>query len=72
MPNYSLVANSTFQPFNYQELMLPVERQNQYFEKLAEEYDKMSSQADVLEAMGSSDLDRNSGTYNRLISMPMD
>ena len=65
MPNYSLVANSTFQPFTYQELMLPVERQNQYFEKLAEEYDKMSSQADVLEAMGSSDLDRGSNTYNR-------
>lgn len=65
MPNYSLVANSTFQPFTYQELMMPVERQNQYFEKLAEEYDKMSSQADVLEAMGSSDLDKNSGTYNR-------
>ena len=60
MPNYSLVANSTFQPFTYQELMMPVERQNQYFEKLAEEYDKMSSQADVLEAMGSSDLDKNS------------
>ena len=65
MPNYSLVANSTFQPFTYQELMMPIERQNQYFEKLAEEYDKMSSQADVLEAMGSSDLDKNSGTYNR-------
>lgn len=65
MPNYSLVANSTFQPFTYQELMMPIERQNQYFEKLAEEYDKMSSQADVLEAMGSSDLDKNSGTYNK-------
>lgn len=65
MPNYSLVANSTFQPFTYQELMLSVERQNQYFERLAEEYDKMSSQADVLEAMGSSDLDRGSNTYNR-------
>lgn len=65
MPNYTLVANSTFQPFTYQELMMPIERQNQYFEKLAEEYDKMSSQADVLEAMGSSDLDKGSNTYNR-------
>lgn len=65
MPNYSLVANSTFQPFTYQELAVPLDRQELYHEKLAEEYDKLSSQADILEAMGSNDRDRNSGVYNR-------
>lgn len=65
MPNYSLVANATFQPFTYQELMAPIERQNIYHEKLNEEYDKLSSQADVLEVLGASDLDKSSGSYDR-------
>ena len=63
MPNYILTANSVFQPFTYQELALPIDRQDAYFEKLNEEYDKMSSQADVLEAMGKNDRDKNSKTY---------
>ena len=65
MPNYSLAINSTFQPFSYQELAAPLDRQEAYHEKLAEEYDKLSSQADILEAMGSNDRDKNSGTYAR-------
>lgn len=65
MANYSLIANSTFQPFTYQELSAPLERQELYQEKLAEEYDKLSTQADVLEAMGANDRDKNSGAYNR-------
>lgn len=65
MANYSLVANSTFQPFTYQELAAPLDRMELYHEKLAEEYDKLSSQADVLEAMGKNDRDKNSGTYQR-------
>lgn len=65
MANYSLVANSTFQPFTYQELAMPLDRMEAYHEKLAEEYDKLSSQADVLEAMGSNDRDKHSGTYDR-------
>lgn len=63
MANYSLVVNSTFQPFTYQELSAPLDRQELYHEKLAEEYDKLSTQADVLEAMGKND--RNSGAYSR-------
>lgn len=55
MPNYTLVANSTFQPFTYQELMAPVQLMSNYHEKLAEEYDKLSSQADLLEALGKTD-----------------
>ena len=65
MPNYGLVVNSTFQPFTYQELAAPLDRQELYHEKLAEEYDKLSSQADVLEAMGANDKDKSSGAYNR-------
>jgi hypothetical protein len=63
MANYSLTVNSTFQPFTYQELAAPLDRQELYHEKLAEEYDKLSAQADVLEAMGANERDKNSGTY---------
>lgn len=65
MANYSLVATSQFQPFSYQELTAPLDRQELYQEKLAEEYDKLSSQADILEAMGANDRDRSSGVYGR-------
>ena len=47
MANYSLTVNNTFQPFTYQELAAPLDREELYHEKLAEEYDKLSSQADV-------------------------
>ena len=63
MSNYSLVVNSTFQPFTYQELTAPLDRQELYHERIADEYDKLSSQADVLEAMGANDRDKNSKTY---------
>lgn len=65
MANYSLIANSTFQPFSYQELMAPVQRMGEYHAKIADEYDKLSSQADILEAMGANDRDKGSGSYNR-------
>ena len=65
MANYSLVTTSTFQPFTYQELVAPVAHQQQVLDNLAEQYDKLSSQADVLEAMGANDRDKNSGTYQR-------
>ena len=65
MANYALTVNSTFQPFTYQELSAPLDRQELYHEKLAEEYDKLSTQADVLEAMGQNDRDKSSGAYNR-------
>ena len=65
MSNYSLTVNSTFQPFTYQELAAPLDRQELYHEKLAEEYDKLSTQADVLEAMGQNDRDKSSGAYSR-------
>ena len=65
MPNYSLVINSQFNPFTYQELLAPVRDMSNYHEKLVDEYDKLSSQADILEAMGTNDRDKDSGTYSR-------
>ena len=65
MANYSLVINSKFKPFTYQELMAPVKAMSDYHEKLADEYDKLSTQADILEAMGTNDRDKESGTYAR-------
>lgn len=65
MSNYSLVIDSTFKPFSYQELMAPVTRMSDYHEKLAQEYDTLSSQADILEAMGKDDRDKESGAYSK-------
>ena len=63
MPNYSLVANSTFQPFTYQELAMPLDRQDAYHENLMQQYEQLSDKADILEAMGKNDKD--AGAYNR-------
>jgi hypothetical protein len=65
MANYSLIFDSTFRPFTYQELAAPIMEMSNYHEKLNDEYDKLSQQADVLEAMGKNERDKNSGTYAR-------
>lgn len=65
MPNYSIVANSTFQPFTYQELMAPVQRMSDVHDLVAAQYDALSSQADILEAMGANDVDRDSKAYSQ-------
>ena len=68
MANYSLIVDSTFRPFSYQELMAPVARMSDVHSAIAEQYDKLSSQADVLEAMGNNDRDKGSGTYGRYMA----
>ena len=65
MPNYGLVANTTFQPFTYQELIAPIQTMSDYHEKLANEYDTLSKQADLLEVMGQNDRDKNSRVYDQ-------
>lgn len=65
MPNYSLVVNSSFKPFSYAELAAPVMDMSNYHEKLAQEYDALSKQADMLESLGNNDLDKNSSSYSR-------
>ena len=63
MASYSIINNAVFQPFTYQELALPLMQMQQKQEALEEEYDKLSAQADVLEAMGRNDRDIASGAY---------
>lgn len=65
MANYSLVANSTFQPFTYQELAVPLDRQDAYHENLMQQYEQLSDKADILEAMGANDRDRGSKVYGQ-------
>lgn len=65
MANFTLVADSTFKPFTYQELVTPIAHQQQVMDQLADEYDKLSSQADILEAMGKNDKDKKSGVYSQ-------
>jgi hypothetical protein len=65
MPNYSLVANSTFQPFSFQELAMPIDRENAYHENILNEYDKLSSQSDILEALGSDVRDKDKDAYKK-------
>ena len=65
MPNYSLVANSTFQPFSFQELAMPIDRENAYHENILNEYDKLSNQTDILEALGSDVRDKDTDTYKK-------
>lgn len=63
MPNYSLVSNAQFQPFSYAELAAPIIHQQQVQDALAEQYDKLSSQADILASMGANDIDNKSQTF---------
>lgn len=63
MANIALVNSARFQPFSYQELVAPVAHQQQVLDDLAEQYDKLSQQADVLEALGSNETDRKSKAY---------
>lgn len=63
MANIILTSNAQFQPFSYQELAVPIMHQQQVHDAVAEEYDKLSSQADVLEAMAMRDGD--SEAYRR-------
>lgn len=65
MANYSIVANSTFQPFTYQELMAPVQRMSDVHDMVAAQYDALSTQADILEAMGANEADKNSKAYSQ-------
>lgn len=63
MANIALVNSAQFQPFSYQELVAPVAHQQQVLDDLAEQYDKLSQQADVLEALGSNETDKKSRAY---------
>lgn len=63
MGNYSLVIDSTFKPFTYDELMAPVKRMSDVHDQIAAQYDELSAKADILEALG--ERDRQSGAYSQ-------
>lgn len=63
MANYSLVIDSTFKPFTYDELMAPVKRMSDVHDQIAAQYDELSAKADILEALG--ERDRQSGAYSQ-------
>ena len=44
--NYSYVVDSTFQPFNMQEMLVPFSAYKDAFEKSEEQYDSLSQGAD--------------------------
>lgn len=65
MPNYSLVSGAQFTPFTYQELMAPVQRMSDVHDLVAAQYDALSTQADILEAMGANEVDKDSKAYGQ-------
>ena len=65
MPNILITNQAQFQPFSYQELVAPVAHQQQVLDELAAQYDQLNQQADMLEVLGGSDLDKTSQSYSR-------
>lgn len=59
MANYSLVINSKFRPFEYQELMAPVLQANQAHQQLEEAYGELSNKASVWDKMTNEQTDPN-------------
>lgn len=59
MANYSLVINSKFRPFEYQELMAPVLQANQAHQQLEEAYGELSNKASVWDKMANEQTDPN-------------
>lgn len=59
MPNYSLVIDSTFKPFTYDELIAPVKRMSDVHDQIASQYDELSSKTDILELLAGRDKTSN-------------
>lgn len=57
MPNYSLVINSRFNPFSYQELVAPAIRATQAHQELENQYGELSAKANVWEEMANEQTD---------------
>ena len=60
MANYSLVINSRFRPFEYQELLAPVLAATQAHQTLEESYGQLQAQASTIEAMANEQNDPES------------
>lgn len=57
MPNYSLVLNTKFRPFSYQEMLAPVTAATQAHQAIEEEYGNLSAKASVWEEMANEQTD---------------
>lgn len=59
MANYSLVVNSRFKPFSFQEMLAPWQIYGQAYKELEDAYSTLGLQAGVTEAMLNKELDEN-------------
>lgn len=60
MANYSLISNAVFQPFTYQELTAPLDRQELLQDTLDEQYDALAEKASLLAQLEQSEIDKGS------------
>lgn len=58
MANYSLVINSKFKPFSYQEMLQPALMQTQAHQALEDEYANLNTKASIWENMANQQTDR--------------
>ena len=57
MANYSLVVNSSFKPFSYQEMLSPVLMATQAHQELENQYGELATKANVWEEMANEQTD---------------
>ena len=57
MANYSLVINSKFRPFSYQELATPVMQMTQAHQQLEEQYAELQTKANIWDKMANEQTD---------------
>lgn len=57
MPNYSLILDTKFKPFSYQEMLAPVMSATQAHQALEEEYGNLSAKASIWEEMANEQTD---------------
>lgn len=57
MPNYSLVINSQFKPFSYQEMLAPTLMATQAHQELENQYGELAAKANVWEEMANEQTD---------------
>ena len=53
MPNYSLIINSSFKPFSYQEMLAPVMQATQAHQELESAYSELETKANIWDKMAS-------------------
>ena len=57
MADYSLVVNSSFKPFTYDELIKPLQQETEEHNKLEDAYADLATKADVWEKLANSQID---------------